>query len=315
MSAVKKFTMPILLVLLVVLFSAIAPGFATWTNFFNLLRQVAILGIVAAGMTPVILTGEVDLSVGSVLSFVSCCVALLIASGHVPPLVACLLGIAIAVAAHSLNWAIVTATGMPAMLCTLATMQIFQGLSYLVTGGMPVYGLPESMRMLGQGYLGVVPVPVAVAALAFAATAFFLQRTYMGRHIYAVGSNREATRLSGVSVGKTTLLAFALCGLLVGIAACTQTSRLFGGFPTAGLGLEMEALTAVVVGGVSFSGGRGKIGGVVLGVLLMGVLNNGLGILGVNAYFQMVVKGLVLIAVVGIDCWQRRNGKPAADAQ
>lgn len=312
MSRVRELTLPILLLALVVFFSVAVRGFASWSNFFNLLRQVAILGIVSAGMMPVIVAGQIDLSVGSVVSVVSCLVALLITRAHVHPALACLAGVAFAVVALVIDGSVVLVTGMPAMLCTLATMQVWQGVAYLVTEGTPVYGLPDSMRMLGQGYLGVVPIPVVVMAIAFLVVGVFLARTFVGRYVYAVGSNAEATRLSGISVGRVTLVAFAICGLFTGIAACVQTSRLFGGFPTAGTGLEMEVVTAVVVGGVSFSGGKGNVWGVVMGVLLMGVLSNGLGIMGANTYVQLVVKGLVLLAVVGIDCWQRSHA-PAPD--
>lgn len=313
MSRVRELTLPILLVVLVAFFSFAAHGFASWSNFFNLLRQVAILGIVSAGMMPVIIAGQIDLSVGSVVSVVSCLVALLVTRANVHPALACLAGIAFAVVALMLNGAAVLGTGMPAMLCTLAAMQVWQGAAYLMTEGAPVYGLPDSMRMLGQGYLGFVPIPVVIMAIAFLVVGVFLARTFVGRYVYAVGSNAEATRLSGISVGRVTLVAFALCGLFTGIAACVQTSRLFGGFPTAGTGLEMEVVTAVVVGGVSFSGGKGNVGGVIMGVLLMGVLSNGLGIMGANTYVQLVVKGLVLLVVVGLDCWQRSHA-PAPDA-
>lgn len=308
-SVFRKYTVPILLVALVAVFAVTAPGFASWSNLFNLLRQVAILGIVSAGMTPVILCGQIDLSVGSVVSLVSCVVAILITKAGLAPALACLVGIAVALGLVVLNGAVVLGTHMPSMLCTLATMEVYQGLAYIVTGGTPIYGLPESMRMIGQGYLWVVPVPVVVMAVSFVVVGFVLSRTYLGRYVYAAGSNPEATRLSGVSVSGTVLAAFAICGVAAGLAACVQTSRLFGGFPTAGSGLEMEVVTAVVVGGVSFSGGRGKVSGVVLGVLLMGVLYNGLGIMGVNSYVQMIVRGLVLLVVVGLDCWQRSRVK------
>ena len=304
---VRQFTVPILLVALVAFFSLTARGFASWSNLFNLLRQVAILGIVSAGMMPVIIAGQIDLSVGSVISLVSCCVTLMITKAGMGAIPACLMGMALATLALLLNGVVILGTGMPAMLCTLATMQVWQGVSYLITQGTPVYGLPEGMRMLGQGYVGVVPVPVVIMAVSFVVVGLFLERTYLGRYVYAVGSNAEATRLSGISVGRTTLVAFCICGILTGLAACVQTSRLFGGFPTAGSGLEMEVVTAVVVGGVSFSGGKGNVGGVVMGVLLMGVLSNGLGIMGANTYVQLVVKGVVLLVVVGIDCWQRSH--------
>lgn len=312
----KKYTVLILLAVLVAFFGITSPGFASWTNLFNLLRQISILGIVSTGMAIIIITGEIDLSVGSIVSFVSCVIAILISKTGCPAVIACFIGIAIAVLATVINQAIVLFTGMPAMLCTLATMQLYQGLTYMITNSVPVYGLPDSMRMLGQGYLWVVPVPVVIMAIVFLAVELLLSCTYMGRYFYAVGSSYETARLSGIPVIKMKLLAYGICGLLVGIAACIQMSRLFGGFPTAGSGLEMDAITAVVVGGVSFAGGKGKIRGVVQGVILMGVLSNGLGILGANTYTQLVFKGVVLLFVVGLDCYQRtktKNGKIAIE--
>lgn len=305
-------TVPLLLVALIAFFAVAAPGFASLSNALNLLRQVAVLGIVSAGMAPVIIAGQIDLSVGSVLSLVSCCIAAMIAKAGVPPVFACLAGIGMAAVILIANGIVIEITRMPSLLCTLATMQVYQGIAYLITDGMPVYGLPESMRMIGQGYLSFVPVPVIVCVIVFLAIAFLLRRTVLGRYIYATGSNAEATYLSGVSVAKTTLATFAMCGILVGLAACVQTSRLFGGFPTAGTGLEMEVVTAVVVGGVSFAGGSGKMSGVFLGVLLMGVLSNGLGIMGVNTYGQMIFTGVVLVAVVGLDCWQKSRKRSSA---
>ena len=161
--------------------------------------------------------------------------------------------------------------------------------------------------MMGQGYILGVPVPVVIMAISFLVVGVILNRTYFGRYVFATGSNPEATRLSGISIFRTTLMTFAVCGFFVGVAACCQTSRLFGGFPTAGSGLEMQVVTAVVIGGVSFTGGKGSIGGVALGVVLMGVLYNGLAIMGTNTYQQMVVTGTVLLVVVGLDCLQRRR--------
>ena len=307
----RNYTVAILLVALVAFFCVAAPGFASLTNMFNLLRQTATLGIVSAGMVFVVIAGHIDISVGSVISFISCAVAILIVRAGVNPVVASLIGIALGVVAMSLNGAIVLATGMPSMLATLAISQVYQGLAYIVTNSTPISGLPEAMRMVGQGYLGPVPIPVVIMTVVFAAAAFILNRTYPGRYFYAVGSNAEAARLSGIPVGRSTLLAFALCGVTVGIAAIVLLSRLFGGFPTAGSGLEMDVITAVVVGGVSFSGGKGKMGGVVQGVLLMGVLSNGLGVLGANTNTQLVCKGIVLVVVVGIDYLRQRGVSPA----
>lgn len=304
---IRKHTVAILLIAVTAFFCLFVQGFASWNNFFNLLRQTATLGIVSAGMVLVIIVGHIDISVGSVVSLVSCVVAIMIVQMGYDPVVACLLGVCLATAIVTFNGAIVLATGMPSMLATLALSQVYQGLTYIVTNSTPISGLPAAMRMIGQGYLGPVPIPVIIMAVMLGVSSFILTRTYPGRYCYAVGSNPEAARLSGIPVGRTILMAFALCGVTVGVAAIVLCSRLFGGFPTAGSGLEMDVITAVVVGGVSFSGGKGKVSGVVQGVLLMGVLSNGLGVMGANTYTQLVCKGVVLVAVVGIDYLQQKN--------
>jgi len=308
---IRKYTVAVLLVVLVVFFCVTVKGFASLNNLFNLLRQIAVLGIIASGMTMVVITGNIDLSVGSVVSLVSCLVAIMIGKMGVSPALACLIGVIVSVAAMVLNSVIIQVTGMPAMLCTLAVMQIYQGATYNVTNSTPIYGLPESMRMIGQGYLGPVPIPVVIMAVMFLVSGIVLSRTYLGRYFYAVGSNSEAARLSGIPIVKTNLLAYALCGLTVGVAAIVTMSRLGGGYPASGSGLEMDVITAVVVGGVSFSGGKGKITGVIQGVLLMGILSNGLGVMGASTHTQLVFKGIVLIVVVGLDYYQLKRVKKA----
>lgn len=298
---IRKYTVSILLGILVLFFCTTVQGFASWSNFFNLLRQTAVLGIVSSGMAIVIITGNIDLSVGSVISLSSCIIAVLAAEKGLSPLAACVIGLAVCTVLMLLNGIIIVFTGMPAMLCTLAMNYIYQGIAYIITNAVPVYGLPESMRMPGQGYLGFAPIPVIIMGIAFVVTGLLLKKTYIGRYFYAAGSNEEASNLSGVPVKRIKLLAYLLCGVLVGVAAIVQTSRLFGGFPTAGSGLEMDVIIAVVVGGVSFSGGKGSIWGVVQGVLLMGVLTNGLGVMGANTYTQLVFSGIVLVVVVGLD--------------
>lgn len=304
---IQEYTVAILLMILAGIFSYSVNGFATWSNFFNLLRQVSMLGIVSSGMAVVIITGNIDLSVGSMISLISCTVAIMIGQRGVPAGLACCLGILMCTVLMLCNGMIIVYTGMPAMLCTLALMYIYKGITYIITNATPVYGLPETMRMLGQGYISVVPIPVMIMLLCFIVSGIFLSQTYIGRYFYAVGSNMEAARLTGVPVVKTKLAAYAFCGIMVGIATLVQTSRLFGGFPAAGDGLEMDVIIAVIVGGVSFAGGKGRISGVVQGVLLMGVLTNGLGVMGAGTYMQLVVKGVVLIVVVGLDYIRRKE--------
>lgn len=311
MKFLKKYTVVLLLLALIAYFSVAAKGFASSSNIISLLRQVAVLGIVSVGMTMVIITGNIDLSVGNLISMVTCLVAMMIVSYDMSPLMACLVGVVVAMICCTLNGAIILATNMPAMLCTLATMQIFQGITYIFTGAIPIYGLPESMRFLGQGYVGIIPVPVIIMIVVFIVGGLLLSKTYIGRYFYAVGSNSEAARLSGIPVTTTKLLSYTICGFFVGIAGIVLTSRMFSGHPTAGTGLEMEVVTAVVVGGVAFSGGSGRILGVIQGVALMGVLSNGLGIMGVGTHTQLVFKGVILLLVVGLDCWQQKKQRMA----
>ena len=311
MKFLKKYTVILLLLVLIAYFAVSARGFATSGNIISLLRQVAVLGIVSVGMTMVIITGNIDLSVGNLVSMVTCLVAMMIVNFGMEPVWACMLGVVVAMVCCTLNGVIILSTNMPAMLCTLATMQIFQGLTYMFTGAIPIYGLPESMRFLGQGYVGFIPVPVIIMGVIFLVGAFVLTKTYIGRYFYAVGSNAEAARLSGIPVTATKLLSYTICGFFVGIAGIVLTSRMFSGHPTAGTGLEMEVVTAAVVGGVAFSGGSGKILGVVQGVALMGVLSNGLGIMGVGTHAQLVFKGIILLLVVGLDCWQQKKQRMA----
>lgn len=307
----KKYTVTLLILALVVFFSIVGRGFATVSNMISLLRQMAVLGIVSVGMTIIIITGNIDLSVGSVVSMVTVIVSLLIVKKGVAPLPACLIGVLIAVLASTLNGFIIQITSMPAMLCTLATMQVYQGITYMVNGAIPVYGLPESMRFLGQGYIWQVPFPVIIMIAVFLIGSFLLSKTYYGRYLYAVGSNDEAARLSGIPVVSTKLIAYSICGLFVGLAGIVLMSRMMSGQPTAASGLEMEVITAVVVGGVAFSGGSGKISGVLQGVLLMGILSNGLGIMGMSTNAQLVFKGIVLVVVVGLDCYQQKRQQMA----
>ncbi len=304
----QQFTIVILLILLILFFSVSTSGFAKANNFFNLLRQIAVLGILSTGMTAVIISGSIDLSVGSQVSLVSVVTAKLIVEIGVSPVLACVAGILTAIMVGMLNGLIIVTTDMTPMICTLAMMQVLQGIAYTLTNALPVYGIPNSMKLLGQGYLGYIPVPVILMAFIFVIGAFLLKKTYIGRYLYAVGSNAEASRLSGLNVKMVKLIACAFSGLLAGIAGIVMTSRISSGQPTSGSGMEMDVITACVVGGVSLSGGRGSMFGVIIGVLIMGVLSNGFGVMGVSMYNQMICKGLILALVVGIDGLQQIYG-------
>jgi ribose/xylose/arabinose/galactoside ABC-type transport system permease subunit len=194
---------------------------------------------------------------------------------------------------------------MPPMLATIAMGTIISGISYILCDGYPIYKVPEAFKVFGQGSLGPIPWPVIIMAIIFVGSTFIMSRTYIGRYIYAAGSNEEAARLSGLNTNRIRLFVYSISGFLAGIAGIIMASRVASGQPSAGSGFEMDALTAAVVGGVGIGGGEGKIYGALLGVLLIGVLSNGLVILGLNEYIQMVTKGTVLMLAVGFDSMQR----------
>ena len=299
----------VLLVALLIYFSCFANNFLSLKNMTNLLRQTSVIGIMCVGFAIVMIAGGLDLSVGSVVSIVGCVTAMLIVNAGVPVIWACLLGILIAVLISGINATLILTTGMPPMICTLAMQQVLQGGAYMLTRATPVYGLPDGLKVLGQGYLGVIPIPVIIMILCFVIGAFILKLTYFGRYLYAVGCNAEAARLSGVGVKKVQLFSYLIDGVFVGIAGLVMMSRIFSGQPKAGVGYEMDVITACVVGGIAFTGGKGNISGLILGVLVMGVLTNGLGVQGVDSYTQLVFKGIVLILVVGLDCFNRNRAQ------
>lgn len=308
---IKKNMVLILMIVLIVYFSIFARNFLTIKNFTNLLRQTSVIGIMSVGFALVMIAGGLDLSVSSVISLVCCVSASLYVNAGFGLPIACLIGVLSAIAVSFINATLILATGMPPMICTLAMQQVIQGFVYIMTQATPVYGLPDSFKFLGQGYIWIIPVPVIVMIICFAIGAFLLNRTYLGRYFYAIGSNAEAARLSGLSVKKIQMTSYLLCGLFTGLGGLVMMSRIFSGQPKAGVGYEMDVITACVVGGIAFSGGKGKISGLIEGVLVMGILTNGLGVQGVDSYTQLVFKGVVLIIVVGIDCFGQERAKRA----
>jgi ribose transport system permease protein len=290
----------IVLVALCVFFGLVSPVFFSSENIFNILRQVAVVGIVAVGMTMVILTGGIDLSVGAIIGVASVVTAELMLAG-VPPVLAAVITLLVCSLAGLANGLLVNEMLIPPLVATLGTMTSLRGVAFIISGGLPVFGFPSTFAKLGQGYLWIVPVPVIIMVVIFALGFLLLNSTRFGRYVYGVGGNEEATRLSGVGVKSIKYLVYAISGFLSGLAGIVLLSRINSGQPKAGTGYEMDVVTAVVLGGVSINGGEGKIGFVVVGVLIMGVLTNGMILMNINEYVQWVVKGLVLVAAVGFD--------------
>lgn len=288
-------------------FPATSSSFLTPKNLFNILRQISTNMLLACGMTMVIILGGIDLSVGSIIALSGVISAGCVARYGLPIPVALLVGVLIGLVIGSVNGGIIAFTTIPPFIVTLATMNVARGLAKVYTGGSPVRVVTKEWQFLGAGYIGPVPVPVIIMIVVVIITAFIMNRTKMGRHIYAVGGNAQAAVFSGIKVSKVKFFVHAFSGVMAGLAGIILASRMYSGQPTAGEGAEMDAIAAVVVGGTSMSGGSGKIGGTVIGALIIGILNNGLNLLNVNSFWQDVVKGIVILLAVLIDYFRTKK--------
>jgi ribose/xylose/arabinose/galactoside ABC-type transport system permease subunit len=285
-----------------------APNFFTASNLVNVVRQTSFPAIVAVGMTFVILTAGIDLSVGGVIAFAGVVGCLVVVSPGLAPGWALALGIAAGVAVGAvigiINGVAITSFRLPPFIATLAMWFIAGrdgGLAFIVTGGQPVYNLPASFTFLGAGDIGGVPIPIILMLVTVAAGHVVLTRTAFGRHVYAVGGNEEAAWLSGINVARVKLAVYIISGTLAGLSSMVLAGRLASGDPKTGIGMELDAIAAVVVGGTSLFGGKGSVLGTLIGALIMGVLNNGLNLLDISSYWQPVVKGAVILLAVLID--------------
>lgn len=280
--------------------SALTPYFLTVSNLLNVAQQTVINAIIAAGMTFVIISAGIDLSVGSILAFSGVVLAQALHAGCPLPL-AILAGIGVGAACGLVNGVLITLGRLPPFIATLGMMSVARGAALLVTGGRPVSGFAESLRWIANGRLAAVPASVILMVLVFAAAQFVLRRTKFGRYVYAVGGNEEAALLSGVPVSFCKIAIYGSCGALAGLAAVILTSRLNSAQPIAGLSYELDAIAATVIGGASLMGGEGSVLGTLVGALIMGVLRNGLNLLGVSSFVQQVFIGTVIISAVLLD--------------
>ena len=284
-------------------------SFFTRQNIFNVLRQISTNLFLACGMTMVITLGGIDLSVGSIIALSGCISAGCVARYNLPLPIALLMGLLVGLLVGMFNGAVISKTTIPAFIVTLATMNIAKGLAYVYTGGSPVRVVTKEWQFLGAGYVGIFPTPVVILVIVLIITAIIMNKTKMGRHMYAVGGNQQAAEFSGIKVEKVKFFVHAFSGLMAGLAGIVLASRMYSGQPTAGDGAEMDAIAAVVVGGTSMAGGSGKIGGTIIGGLIIGVLNNGLNLLNVNSFWQYVVKGVVILLAVFLDYFRNKGKK------
>lgn len=301
-SVLQKIAPFIGLFLIMSIITILNPDFISVSNLMNVLRQVSINALIAFGMTFVILTGGIDLSVGSTLALTGAVTAGLMASG-VDPIFAMLLGLLLGAVLGAINGIIIAKGKVAPFIATLATMTIYRGLTLVYTDGRPISGLGDSLtfQMLGKGYFLGIPIPVVTMIISFAILYFILKKTTFGRRVYAVGGNEEASILSGINADRIKIYVYSLLGLLAAVASLILTSRLNSAQPTAGEMFELDAIAAVVLGGTSLTGGRGWIVGTLIGALIIGVLNNGLNLIGVTSFFQQVVKGAVILLAVLLD--------------
>lgn len=305
------------LLLMCVAMAFLSENFLTTANFFNVLRQTSVNLCIAVGMTLVILTGGIDLSVGSVLALSGAVAAELAHQGFSIEGAnlfvgftfwgCCFAALIIGAVFGCFNGLLVTRFKVPPFVATLGVMTIARGLTMLYTGGFPITNLGGGFEFVGTGWFLGIPMPVWIAVVIIAIFAFFLKKTRTGRYIYAIGGNEKASLLSGIRVGRVVLLVYTLAGILAAVAGVLVTSRLDSAQPNAGNGYELDAIAAVVIGGGSLSGGRGTIVGTVIGALIIGVLNNGLVLLNVSPFWQQVVKGFVILLAVIMDRYSAKK--------
>lgn len=307
MDAFRRYGIYAVLALLILFFTITSETFLVPSNLFNVARQVSMLGIAAVGMAFVLLLGGIDLSIGSQITLVNIIAAWFMVNGGLNPIIAVLIAIAVSTGIGFFNGWIIANIKMPPIIVTLSMMIIIEGVAYVISKGLPIFGFPKSFAILGQGYIGPVPIPVIVMIIILAIGAFILNRTYFGRYFYAVGGNEEAANLSGINVKRVKYLVYTLSGLFSGIAGIVLLSRTNSGQVLSGKGFEFDVLTACVLGGVSVTGGYGKISNVVAGVLILGVLGNGLVLLNISQYSQMIIKGSVLMIAVAFDSMQKNR--------
>ncbi len=308
----KKFGIYILLAVVFVVFAVAAPNFLSAKNVINIVRQCSMFGIVVVGVSMVMIGGGMDLSVGSQMAVDGMLVGYMMVNSGLPIPVAIVATIVIGCVMGAINGLVAVKLHIMPIIVTLGTMLILEGVAYLITGGYPINGMPEAFTVIGQGYLGIIPIPVII----FAAFVIFgwvvMNKTYLGREIYALGGNREAARLAGINVDRLTIIVYTFCGFAASIAALIMVGRTNASQPGAGSSYAFDCMTAACLGGVSIAGGEGKISGTVVGVLILGMLDNGLVLMSVNSNWQSVIKGLILLAAVAIDCYQVVNKKKAA---
>lgn len=303
---IQKFLPFFSLIALFVFLSIASPYFLSATNLAAVVRQTAVINIMALGMTLVIVSGGIDLSVGAILAFAGTIGTMALAAG-MPLGVGLLIGVLCGFAWGFVNGLLTTTLQMPPFIVTLGTLGIVRGLTLIISGGLPVVGMPREFAFLGEGSIGGVPFVLLVLLACSVVTYFILHSTKLGRYTYAIGSNKDAAIYAGIPVAGYTIAVYAISGMLTGISGMIEASRLMTGQPTAGQGYELQVIAAVVIGGGSLTGGEGSVVGTLIGAFIMGLLSNGSDLLGINPYVQQAIIGAVIIVAVALDEARKRR--------
>ena len=302
----ERYGIVFVLIPLIVLFGLLNPAFLSLANIFNIFRQISIYGIMAVGMTMVIMCGHIDLSVGAIVAFTGVVAAMALQNGAsvlVALAAGCLSGLIVGL----INGFLTVTFNVPSLLITLGTMTAIRGLGLLITAGRPIPGLSEDFKWLGGGFLFDTPVPIIIMLIVYAIGWFIMSQTTYGRHIYSTGGNLEAAKLSGINTKRVIMWALGINGLLAGLSGVIWAARLASGQPVVGQGYELQVIAASVLGGTSLAGGQGEILATLAGALIIGILHNGLNLLGVSPYWQMVAMGLVIVLAVILDSLRHRG--------
>jgi ribose/xylose/arabinose/galactoside ABC-type transport system permease subunit len=308
MRTILKKNVPFLIrVFLVILFSFIAPNFMTFGNVRILMRQVSFAGISAVGLMFVMISGGIDLSIGSQIVFSNVLLAIMMAEWKLPPSLAIPLILLVGMGLGAINGLLCIKLKIHPLIITLGTSQIFKGFGYIINRSRNIMGFPDSFRWFGQGFVWGIPVPVIVLVIIALIGSFILTKTYFGRKVFALGGNEEAARLAGVNIEGMKVILFMVCGFVSSITTVLLLSRVFAGQTITGQGLEFDCLTAALLGGVSFKGGEGTIFGLITGIIIIGVLNNAMQLATFPDFSQTVVKGTVLLIAVAFDVYQKNR--------
>ena len=302
----KRYGMVLILILMVIIMSAVKPVFIKSANIINIFKQVAVIGTLAYGVTLIIITGGIDLSSGSVVALVGVVTASLAGpTGNI--FIAMAVGLLVGAACGGTNGFILAKTGIPPFIVTLGMMTVARGLALTYSGGRPISDIAESFLYVGTGKIGFMPVPVIIFLLMGLMTHIILRKTPFGKKIYAIGGNEQAAKVCGINVKKSIIIIYTYAGIMSAVGGIILTARVSSGNPTAGLSYELDAIASAVIGGTSLTGGVGFISGTIIGALIIGVLNNGLTLIGVSPYLQQIVKGVIIVGAVVLDAYRNKR--------